>query len=57
MAGISIDKVQDFQREFLDRMRTAHADTLEVLGSGKLSEEAVATIERVASDICLQLGD
>ena len=57
MAGISIDKVQDFQREFLDRMRTAHADTLDVLGSGKLSEEAVATIERVASDICLQLGD
>ena len=56
MADIPIDKVQEFQTEFLDRMRMAHADTLEILGSGKLSEEAVAVLEKVASDICLNIN-
>lgn len=56
MADIPIDKVQEFQTEFLDRMRMAHADTLEILGSGKLSEEAVTVLEKVASDICLNIN-
>ncbi|MCQ2151039.1 MAG: F0F1 ATP synthase subunit alpha [Bacteroidales bacterium] len=56
MADIPIDKVQEFQTEFLDRIRMAHADTLEILGSGKLSEEAVTVLEKVASDICLNIN-
>ena len=56
MADISIDRVPEFQTDFIDRMRAAHKDILEVLESGKLTEEAVAVIEKEAAEICLRLG-
>ena len=56
MADISIEKVSEFQTDFIDRMRAAHKDILEDLESGKLSEEAVAVIEKEAAEICLRLG-
>ena len=56
MADISISQVVEFQTQFLDRMRAAHKDVLEVLESGKLTEEATAVIEKEAKEICLRLG-
>lgn len=55
MADIRIDQVREFQDEFLDRMRSAHKDVLEELSSGKIGETAAQTLEKEASNICLQI--
>ncbi len=55
MADIGIDRVREFQTLFLDRMRASHADVLDELAAGKISEGGIAAIEAEASDICLQL--
>lgn len=55
MADIRIDQVREFQKIFLDRMNSLHADVLDELASGKISEAGVAAIEAEASGICIQL--
>jgi len=57
MADIAIDQVIQFQSMFLDRMRASHADILESLSKGKVPDETqAAAIEKLASDICLQIN-
>ena len=52
MAGIPIDKVQEFQRMFLDRMRASHSAELGLLASGRLDDAVVKVIESEAEDVC-----
>jgi len=56
MADIRIDQVREFQSLFLDRMRASHGDVLDLLGSGKLNDDAEAAIKREAADICQTLN-
>lgn len=56
MADIRVEQVQEFQKLFLDRMRGFHADVLEELGAGVVSEQAGPVIESVAKEVCLLLG-
>ena len=56
MADIRVDQVIEFQRLFLERMRSAHSDIIEELGSGVVSEAALTKIESVAADVCRHLG-
>ena len=51
MEKIPIDKVPEFQRLFLERMRVAHAGFLSELEEGKVPEGADAVIRRVAAHI------
>ena len=55
MADLRIDQVQEFQRLFLDRMRSLHQDVLDTLGAGKMPENLDALIGEVASSICSSL--
>lgn len=52
MAGIGIEKVQEFQKIFLDRMRASHPAELDMLASGKLDDAIVKVIESEAEDVC-----
>ncbi|MBP5625540.1 MAG: F0F1 ATP synthase subunit alpha [Bacteroidales bacterium] len=52
MADLRIDQVIEFQGLFLDRMRAAYPDLLAALSEGKIPDDAPATIEQVAADIC-----
>ena len=52
MAGIGIEKVQEFQKVFLDRMRASHSAELDMLASGKLDDAIVKVIESEAEDVC-----
>lgn len=52
MAGIPIEKVQEFQKIFLDRMRASHPAELDMLASGKLDDAIVKVIESEAEDVC-----
>jgi F-type H+-transporting ATPase subunit alpha len=48
---VPVDKVREFEGEFLALMRNQHKDALSDLKSGKLTDEAVGTIEKVCADI------
>ena len=49
MADIPIDRVREFQKLFLDKMRSAHPEVLEALSAGKL--EGMDIIEKEAAAI------
>ena len=55
MADIRINQVTEFHKLFLDRMRASHSGVLEELSSGKVSDAAVAVIEKVAAGVCESL--
>jgi len=58
MKDIPVGSVRKFQDVFLDKMRADHkADVLEPLGEGKSSEEIIAIIEKVASEVILAMKD
>lgn len=55
MCDIPISKVRAFQDTFLDAMRADHqADVLDVLASGKISDDITAIIEKVAAQVAGQ---
>jgi len=56
MASIEISQVREFQDIFLERMRTQYQNVIDELGSGKLTEESIAIVEKVASDVCLHFA-
>ncbi len=51
LSKIPVNKVKTFEKEFLDVMRMSHADALNDLREGKLTDEAVKAIETVAADL------
>ena len=55
LAGIALEKVKDFETDFLDNMRATHADVLEELANGVLSDNAQSVIEAVAAAVCQNL--
>jgi F-type H+-transporting ATPase subunit alpha len=48
---VPVEKVREFEEEFLAIMEAQHLDTLETLKSGKLTDEVTQTIESVAKDL------
>ena len=58
MREVPISKARAFQDAFLTTMRENHqADVLDVLASGKISEEITAVIEKVAADTAGQFKE
>lgn len=55
LRNVPLEKVRDFQENFLQLMRANYADTvLEKLKRGNLSEEVCQAIEKVAADVAGQ---
>ena len=55
MAPLAVGQVAEFQKLFLDRMRASYPGVLSELGSGKVSDEAVAAIEKTAAGVCTSI--
>lgn len=53
-ASIPVDKVRDCQDTFLTAMRTSHKEVLDVLESGKISDEETKVIEEVIASVTSQ---
>ena len=49
--NVPLDKVQDYQKEFVMLMNTQHRDVLDSIRGGKWDENAQETIKRVAADL------
>ena len=54
MHDVPLDQVRECQNTFLDKMRSAHGDTIATLASGKISDTETAVIESVMADIAGQ---
>lgn len=48
---VPVDKVKAFEEQFLQALEASHQDVLDTLRSGKLTDEATATLEKVAGEI------
>lgn len=51
MHDVPTNRVRDCQDRFLDRMRSTHADVIETLASGNISNTETQIIENVMSDV------
>ncbi|MBQ4028837.1 MAG: F0F1 ATP synthase subunit alpha, partial [Prevotella sp.] len=51
MRNVPIDKVRECQDAFLEKVRNAHPEIIEVLGSGKIDDATTDAIEAVMADI------
>ena len=48
---VPVNKIKEFEAEYLAVLHAKHQDLLYVLGAGKLTEEIHATLETVAADL------
>jgi F-type H+-transporting ATPase subunit alpha len=48
---VPVNKVKDFELEFLHHMQISHSDVLSSLKSGNLSDNDVKTLEQTAKEI------
>jgi F-type H+-transporting ATPase subunit alpha len=48
---VPVDRIKEFEEEFLAFMDQKHRDALDTLKSGKLTDEVTNTIEKVAADL------
>ncbi len=51
LRAVPVEKVKEFERNYLEFLKTKHRDTLDTLKAGKLTDEAIATLEAVAKEI------
>jgi F-type H+/Na+-transporting ATPase subunit alpha len=51
LRDVPVNKVKEFELEFLQYMETRHKNVLDELKAGKLTDEATSTIEKVAKDL------
>ena len=55
LSQIPLDKVKEFETDFLDHMRSSHAEVLAALESGNYDQSAQEAIEMVAAAVCQNL--
>lgn len=49
--NVPIDKVREFEKEYIEYMKVKHADVLKTISEGKLDDNVTSTMESVAKDI------
>jgi F-type H+-transporting ATPase subunit alpha len=51
LKNVPVNKIQEFEKDFLMVMENSHKDVLDALGKGKLDDTITSTIEKVAADL------
>jgi F-type H+-transporting ATPase subunit alpha len=51
LRSVPVNKVRDFEKDFLNLMEAQHKNVLNDLKAGKLTDEITTTIEKVAADL------
>jgi F-type H+-transporting ATPase subunit alpha len=54
LKDVPVDKVKDFEKNYIDYLNAKHRDVLDTLKSGKLTDETIATMESAAAEISKQ---
>ena len=56
LRNVPVDKIKDFEREYIEYLEAKHSDTVKSLASGKLTQEAIEVLEKVAADLSKGYG-
>jgi len=51
LSKVPVNRIREFETEFIAFMNETHRDVLDSLQSGKLTDEATSTLEKVAADL------
>ena len=51
LRNVPVDKVKEFERNYLEMLNAKHRDTLDALKKGKLTDEIIDVLTKVASEI------
>ena len=51
LRDIPVEKIKEFESEFIRVLNDKHSDTLSTIKQGKLTEEVTSTLEKVCADI------
>ena len=51
LRDVPVEKVKDFENEYLDFLKTKHVDVLEALSQGKYTDKEIEVLEEVAKSI------
>ena len=51
MRNVPVDKIKEFERDYLEMLNLKHKDTLNDLKAGKLTDEAIDVMTSVAADL------
>jgi len=51
LRNVPVDKVKEFENDYIEFLKGKHADTLKTLKSGKLTDEVTDTLTAVAKDL------
>lgn len=53
LKDVPVDKVKEFEEDFLNQMEVKHPEVLESLGAGKLEDEALSKLRALSADVQL----
>lgn len=51
LRDVPVDKVKEFERDYIEYLNAKHRDTLDTLKAGKLTDEVIDTLTKVAKDL------
>lgn len=51
LKDVPVEKVKEFERDFIELLNAKHRDTLDTLKAGKLTDEVIDTLTAVAKDL------
>ncbi len=51
LRNVPVEKVKEFERDYIEFLKAKHADVLSTLKSGKLTDEVTDTLTKVAKDL------
>ncbi len=51
LKAVPVDKVKEFEKKFLELMNLKHRKTLDLIKDGKLTDDVIATLEKVGAEI------
>jgi F-type H+-transporting ATPase subunit alpha len=51
LRDVPVEKVKEFQRDYLEFLNAKHRDTLDLLKAGKLTDGVIDTLTSVAKDL------
>ncbi len=51
LKDVPVEKIKDYEKAFIGHLRTKHIDTLNILKSGKLTDEVILVLDKVIQEI------
>jgi F-type H+-transporting ATPase subunit alpha len=56
LKNVPVDKVKEFERDYIDFLNAKHRDVLDTLKAGKLTDEVIDTLTSVCKDLSAKYG-